>query len=70
MTKQKPQMKKEVAVTWHYEPLRQIRFYATEDAVTEFYPFGQVDDDGQTYLLTVDARYIFEEVLEYIQNYG
>lgn len=71
--KTKPQMKREVAIVFHYEPLRQVTFYATADAVTEFKEYGNIRTDpdrSECYILIVDARYDFGEVLAYIQNYG
>lgn len=69
----KPRMKREVAIVFHYEPVRHITFYATTDAVTEFEPYGDIVPDparSECYTLHVDSRYEFAEVLAYIQNYG
>ena len=69
----KPQMKREVSVTFHHEGVREIAFYSTPDAVTEFWQYGCVissDKLRNYYRLIVDARYDFAEVLEFIQNYG
>lgn len=69
----KPTIKREVAVDTVIRICKQVNFYATADAVTEFEQFGRLDkigDEGDLYRLLVDARYSFEEVLSYIENYG
>lgn len=69
----KPQMKREVAVVFYYEPIRHISFCATADAVTDFEEYGDITPDpsrSECYILEVDCRYDFGEVLAFIQNYG
>jgi hypothetical protein len=48
-----------------------IYFYATNDAIDDFREFGFVrpGENKNYYCLEVDARYDFDEVLKYIQNY-
>jgi len=69
----KPTIKREVAVTFALESVGQIDFYATSDAVTEFEKFGAIDPSGRGladhYTIRVDARYDFNEVLDYIKAY-
>ena len=67
---EKPQPKKEVAVSFYSELTRQIRFNATKDAVEDFKVFGLVYMIYNEYGLIVDSRYDFNEVIAYIQNYG
>lgn len=67
----KPKPKREVSITTIAPTFRSIYFYASEDAVNDFRSFGSVTSMGkESYRLEVDARYDFQEVVEYIQNYG
>ena len=69
----KPKMKREVAIVFHYEPIRQINFSATDDAVMEFAGYGDITPDPnrtECYIICVDSRYDFGEVLAYIEGYG
>ena len=68
----KPQMKREVAIVMDVEVLRVIRFFSSLDALEDFKVFGKIEntnEEGQ-YRLTVDGRYDFKEVVEYISRYG
>jgi hypothetical protein len=72
-TRKKPEMKREVGVRSSSLDNRHIMFYATEDAVEDFREYGYVLDyvvDSSLHSLTVDARFDFQEVLDYISNYG
>ena len=69
----KPIMKQEVAILVSIKSVRQIVFFATNDAVSEFAPYGNIirdDNVREKYSMFVDARYDFDEVLEYMQGYG
>jgi hypothetical protein len=70
----KPQMRTETGITLIMPDTRHIGFDATPDAASEFSEFGQlekIDWMGENhYHLYVDARFNFEEVVTYIQNYG
>ena len=69
----KPAPKQEVAILHTINTMKQVVFYATHDAVTEFADFGRIDTyegSKNKYALTVDARYDFEEVVAYIKGYG
>lgn len=69
---EKPQMKKEVALSSVGEMTRSIWFYATPDAAEEFKEYGLVESwaSPSQYRLKVDARFDFGEVVNYIVNYG
>lgn len=67
----KPKIKREVAIIWTGKSENWIHLYATVDAINYFSSFGEVvwqDDDK--YGFQVDARYDFDEVVKYIQEYG
>lgn len=68
----KPTMRTEVAVSVVAETVRSIYFYATQDAVTEFTEFGEIEKAGSAnyYRLEVDARFDFQEVVSFIRGYG
>lgn len=68
----KPVMKKEVEIDFIYRSARTIHFYATNDAASEFNDYGDLDSyiRPNTFCLVVDARFDFDEVVEYIKNYG
>lgn len=68
----KPTPKKEVAVDWASESDKIVFFYSTPDALSDFISFGNVAEWTREnyYRLRVDSRFDFNEVLEYIQNYG
>ena len=73
MRKLKPQPKKEVAIAGQNESVRHIAFYASADALEDFKEFGiisQALNDKERYSLMVDARYDFNEVLAYIENWN
>jgi hypothetical protein len=68
----KPQPKKEVAIVWQNEDVRHISFYASADALEDFKEFGSIFQaliNKERYSLIVDARYDFNEVLAYIENW-
>lgn len=71
----KPQPKKEMSldcamqtsVDWS------IYFYASEDAAADVSSFGnlkKLQSKQNWYLLEVNKRFDFQEVVDYIQNYG
>ena len=69
----KPEMICEIAVAYQDASVRLIRFNATSDAAEDMRQFGDVArflDCKDTYMLHVDARYNFSEVLAYIEQYG
>ena len=73
MRKLKPQPKKEVAIFFHSENIRYIAFHASADAVESFKEFGcifQALHEHESYSLTADSRYDFNEVLAYIENWN
>jgi len=74
MSDNKPVMTREVAVKDASPSLGWIHFYASPDAVEEFMAFGLCEPQsylgGDGYRLQVDPRCDFEEVLNYIKNYG
>ena len=74
MTKNKPTMQKEVAVKVALKSVRHIVFYSTADALSSFSEFGFVCPDSDTredsYLLSVDPRFEFDDVVAYMENYG
>ena len=67
----KPEQKREVTVTFFNSPTRMICFDASPDAAQEFGEYGGIFNYYKNhYRVLVDARYDFDEVLAYIQNYG
>ena len=70
-----PRMKREVAVSSYNKSFSVIYLYATPDAVDQLGKFGAIQKwdsylGSDHYRLDIDARYDFDEVLAYIQNYG
>lgn len=66
----KPQPKRETALRVVNPSTRFIEFCASSDAVQEFAEFGYVGTlGGNRYYITVDARYDFEEIANYIRDY-
>lgn len=69
----KPTIKKEVAVVDAFLFTRRISFYSSRDALGDFQEFGEItefDNVANKYILIVDSRFDFNEVLEYMQTYG
>jgi hypothetical protein len=68
----KPIPKTELAIDIVIPSSGIISFYATPDAAAEISGFGSLFhyEGTNRYSLTVDNRFIFDEVLEYIKNYG
>ena len=68
----KPVMKKEVEIDNFSRMMRTIYFYATNDAASDFAEYGYIEKYiyPNSYRLIVDARFNFDEVVEYIKNYG
>lgn len=69
----KPQPKREVAITFHDEGTRTITFDASKDAVNDFREFGVIFPQKEVQFratLLVSAIFDFDEVLTYIQNYN
>lgn len=64
------QMKSEVGIDWFRKGDRLICFYGTPDAAGYLAQFGHIDDTGigNRYLLTVDVRFSFDEVMAYIEQ--
>lgn len=69
---EKPRPKKEVAIQTAIKTTRTIFFFASKDAIEEFKDFGHISQDinGGLIVLNVDMRYDFDEVVNYIENYG
>lgn len=65
-------MKREVQVSFANDLVGHIVFYATNDAVSAFKGFGDLSHAQflNQWDLFVDARFDFDEVLAYIENYG
>ena len=65
----KPQMKREVAILWAWEAT--VAFFSTIDALDDFKEFGKITstETDNLYYLTIDSRYSFNEVVQYIDNY-
>jgi len=69
--KKKPELQSEVAVSYSFKNASEIFFYATSDALEDLKEFGQIVSlNGHEYKILVDKRYKFDDVLEYIENYG
>lgn len=73
MISTKPVPKSEVAISNIFPNDRYISFWATNDAMSDFISFGRYGklvgtDSG--YYIVVDPRFDFDEVVEYIKNYG
>lgn len=69
----KPTMKREVVVTQATPRYRSIYFYASQDAAEDFKTFGKLEPwagGDSSYRLEVDPRLHFDEVVEYIRQYG
>jgi hypothetical protein len=66
----KPTIKREVAIK-HITKNWRIVFYASRDAAEDFSQYGTLfSDPGNQYTLFVDGRFDFDEVVDYIKNYG
>ena len=67
----KPVMKTDIAIDWAGKTTRIMYIYATAEALADIARFGDVEEApyGQ-HLLRVDARYDFDDVVAYIENYG
>ena len=71
----KPTMKREIGIAFVSKSQRIIHFFATNDATAELLEFGHVRSCGDAYpsgqmALEVDPRFDFEEVHEWMANYG
>lgn len=68
----KPTLQREVGIVRIFNRARVITFNATQDSSTEFEGFGNLSYSVSMkyYTLTVDARYDFDEVVKYIEEYG
>lgn len=69
----KPKPKTELALVTTIPGLRYVTFYATRDAAEVVAEFGDVqpyDEVKDKYTATIDARYDFDEVVAYLQEYG
>lgn len=68
-------MKKEIAIDFIHKSVGVIYMYTTNDALADLQGFGDVQQSGapyppQHFRLRVDARFDFDEVVAYIENYG
>ena len=66
----RPQPKTEVAIRWIMKETKFICMNASPDALSDLAEFGQVVGNEHEPWLIVDARYDFDEVVDYIKNYG
>jgi len=68
----KPQPKREMAIRAKDPVTRSIFFNASRDAAEELREYGCLSYDAAAgwHVLFVDARYDFDEVVAYIENYG
>jgi len=66
---EKPKPKKEVAVGTISEKERVVFFNASRDAAGDFAEFGFITEFETCYLLFVDRRFDFNEVVTYMENY-
>ena len=69
----KPQPKSEMALDWYSQNQMVIYFYASKDALEDIKDFGLIIPGGkgnEHYWLTVDSRYDFNQVLQYIKDYS
>lgn len=74
-TMQKPEMKNHLVVRNSFISTRNIFLHCPNDLAEEFGEFGHVSKPDQGHeaklrCITVDPRYDFDEVVEYITNYG
>jgi hypothetical protein len=71
---EKPQRKLKVAVvnTMNYGTTRRINFHAAKQYAEPFGEFGFLVNEGcpEHWVLDVDGRYDFNEVVEYIKSCG
>lgn len=67
----KPSMKREIAVDYWLPEARVIYFYATNGAAASFHEFGRVraEDGPSQWALTVDPRFDFHEILQYMEQH-
>lgn len=69
----KPRPKKTVAVRHAFKLVRLIEFVSDKTTAIEFKQFGAfLDEDTHRvdeFVLLVDPRYDFDEILNYIENY-
>ena len=68
----KPQMKRKVGLDDVVKCFREILFYTDVATAVIFCEFGNVDlyKNKNQYLLTVDARFDFDEVLAYMKAFS
>lgn len=68
----KPQPKREMAIRWANKGMRYISVNASSDAAAELTEYGLLVSGQRKscYILYVDARYDFDEVVAYIESYG
>lgn len=67
----KPQRKSDIAVSYYDGSDKRIRFWCTKELVKQINPYGRLLNYGSNeYVLHVDARYDFTEVLKYIISLG
>jgi hypothetical protein len=68
----KPKMKRKIGISEYYKETMTIRFNATLNAthIKEIKEFGRLEDfiKEDSWRLTVDSRYDFDEVLQYLRS--
>lgn len=68
---EKPVMKSKTAVVFKNSSDGVIRFYADPEAIKDFSEFGSIlDGFNGAHFLYVNGRYDFDEVVNYIENWG
>lgn len=68
----KPRIQHEVAIDCVFPHSRMIYFFSTSDAAVDFDDFGAMTkhtSEKDSYKLLVDARFDFDEVVEYIRSH-
>lgn len=68
---EKPKIKRELAIMSAFKNSYTIFFYATPDTASSIKEFGKVAFYGNDlYDITIDRRFDFDEVLNYIKSLG
>ena len=69
---EKPQPKREVSISAMSPDKSIVYLYASKDAAEDIKEFGEMSQwtRPNQYRLQIDSRYDFQEVVDYIKNYG
>ena len=67
-----PEMKTKLAIDWSDKDQRVIYFFTDEEIAKPLKKFGSLNNSGtpNKYRLSVDGRFDFKEVLEYVTAYS